>query len=245
MEFRIYRDNILWPGKNCFMLLLFALTCITGHAAIYKDSIPRDPAFQYATGGSISTDAGSGGMISLNLKLLDFMATTVDAHTNRIQWDVTGAEPATIYQVERSLDGKQFSVIASISAIDGQNTYYYIDDSVSASANWYRMVAVEKERVSSSIIVLVRYASTNYGLSLRPSATNAGSTTIFIGSSRNTTETLAVIDVSGRMLLRKSFAVSTGGNYIPLSLSGFTSGFYYFSITDDYGKQTVLPFQKL
>lgn len=82
---------------------------------------------------------------TLPLRLINFSATAVNA-CNRLQWQTAGEVNVREFKMEKSEDGITFFAIGVIpSAGAGNNSYQYMDCSVGAGSQFYRLKMIDQD----------------------------------------------------------------------------------------------------
>jgi parallel beta-helix repeat protein len=188
----------------------------------------------------------AGTIIPLADQLLGFTAASTGNHTVDLSWEVDVATEPVSFQVERSVNGTDFTVIGEVKAVNGQGSYQFVDPNVTGGVLYYRLwVALGSGGAMFSNIQVVRGAAINGRSSLRPSVGYQGVRTLYIAASRRETLGLNIVDVSGHMLAHRQVAVEAGDNYLLLDISGLGKGLYYVQLRGDDGVPAVLLLEKL
>jgi hypothetical protein len=199
-----------------------------------------------ATNADMGAYEGPGGSTSLAVQLLNFTAASGGSNVVSLNWDVDAASQAARYQVQKSGNGTDFSVIGTVNAAAGQISYQFTDENATGAVICYRLQIIQPDGSETfSLTVIVRKMQETGKLSLRPSVAGQGSTTLYIRAPQPTMVSLIIIDASGRVLSGRSVIVNQGDNYVPLDISGFARGAYYVYITGEGGFRTALSLEKL
>ena len=158
-----------------------------------------------------------------------------------VSWQVANQLNVNHYELEKSVDGKNFSFVASVPVnafISGD--YSAIDNDVLNGTNYYRIKEVDQNGgyIYSNIVLLVGNAG-NTAIKLFP---DPASDYVFISIPANTPITSALIfDAAGRNVLQKDdFTIS--GNEI--EVAKLPAGFYTVKIITADNKITNLSFVK-
>ncbi len=120
--------------------------------------------------GNINADMGAyegpGTYINLAIQLLNFTATPAGNNTVNLNWYVDDASQATAYNVQKSINGTNFSSIGTLDAIAGQTSYLFIDQNASGKLIYYRIqfINADGSQGFSSIAVVSKVQDSGGGL---------------------------------------------------------------------------------
>ena len=207
------------------------------------DAIRPDVA---ATNADMGAYEGPGGATTLAVQLLNFTAVAEGGNVVSLNWQVDAASQAAEYRVQKSGNGTDFPAIGTLNAVAGQSSYQFVDANATGTVIYYRLQIVQPDGSTAfSPTVVVRKTQEAANLSLRPSVSGQGSTTLYIGSPQRITVSLIITDASGRIMVRKSIVVEQGDNYLSLDISGFARGVYYLRVNGEDGYRKTLMLEKL
>ncbi len=169
-----------------------------------------------------------GGCIAAPIELIYFKAEK-DAPTRTVLSWVTGSETNNkLFQIERSLDAKNFEVIGTLNGMgntNGATSYSFADENTPYGLVYYRLVQFDFDgQFSMSDIVSVNSVS-SLSLGVAPNPfTNA--TDVIIRSNLNEKAHLKIIDLSGLTLFEEEYTANQ--NY---SIGGdLPSGVYFVQV---------------
>lgn len=181
----------------------------------------------------------------LPVELLDFGAEICEEKNVCLDW-VTATEVNNDYfQIERSVDGVNFSSIAKVKgAGTSMVTRFYSTKDVEPpqAIIYYRLKQVDfNGSFTYSNTVAVDLTSIRI-LSLYPNPAN-GNVNIQLGSAITTSGTVKIYDLTGRVVMSRAVVVPWGESTMELDVSNLSKGGYHFTIqTRD---QTLLQKQFL
>ncbi len=172
----------------------------------------------------------AGSSSSLPVKLLQFTARKTDNKQVQLNWATAQEVNSKIFEVERSVDGKQFTGIATVNA--GGNTHtlinYEVMDEQPARVNYYRLKQVDLDGT-------VTYSSVQYvmmdeiaGAKLYPVPAH---TTLTIEHT-NVLTNISISDISGRLLSTQSGFSTTA----IIDVSALETGVYVIEYADELGQ---------
>lgn len=149
-------------------------------------------------------------------------------------------DEGTLFEVQRSFDGNQFSAIAKVNTIQGISAYRYNDQSVPASHGniiYYRIKAFEPSGLEKyTAIKSIRFA-TESAVSLQAAPNPfTGQLNINYKAARKGTATIKIFNIEGQLQLVKNVQVSIGNNTITIPEgNNFKSGIYILNLNNENG----------
>lgn len=172
----------------------------------------------------------------LPLQILSFSGVR---STNAILLNWTAANEANLsnYTVERSFNGRDFSSVGNVTALNtAQRSYVFADKdaaAINASGNlYYRLKTTEKNgTVTYSTIIKIEPLSADSKISLYPNPVRGAVT--YVKMSGNITGSLrvSITDASGRICSVQTLQAN-GSNSLPLNVSSLANGLYNVKITN-------------
>lgn len=177
------------------------------------------------TGGNCIT-----GSCFLPVTLISFTGEATSSG-NELKWTSSEEVNFSVYLVERSVDGINFSEIASLSgsAEDGKgSSYSYLDHSVNSYSVYYRLKMVDKDNsIAYSKVVSVQKKEVVFSIYPNPCAAGA-----FLKLTiAETAETLVYLkDLSGKLISSLSYNGEYSGVSIP---SDIKAGVYIVQVVSE------------
>ena len=158
----------------------------------------------------------------------------------KIEWSALNELNISQYNIERSIDGKNFIAIGSVKALDNgqqKNVYSYTDFAPSTRDNFYRIKSVSKDGIGKyTDIVKVNFATSATAILVSP---NPVKDILHIERLSSSVKTISIIDAKGKLLQKVTTAKST----YSISTKQFAAGIYFLTI-DEENKTTTLKFIK-
>ncbi len=175
---------------------------------------------------------------ALPVSWIDFTDQYEAGGTVALNWSTTNEMSNDHYDIERSIDGKNFSHVASVYAIksvSGKGSYNYKDVTTPAGTVYYRIkqLDVTGKYSFSKVIVVTTDTRTNLW---RTFYTGSGIRVAIQTNVNNAT--IAIRDVSGKVLAQKSASNLTNGQTIDIPTTGYAKGLYLISISTEKGERT-------
>ncbi|HVU57315.1 MAG TPA: T9SS type A sorting domain-containing protein [Puia sp.] len=171
-----------------------------------------------------------------------------------LQWTTRGAiHEGDIFYVERSMDGSNFEVLASVTARDDQSIYTATDNTLAAPKQYYRIRTVTSAgNKVYSIIALANTGLTeeqpfsvypnpinpNGKLYIRLTDVSAGRTT---GITTGAMAHLSLLDATGRTVGMQDNALSQGDNVLSWRLPNLHPGVYFLRVVYPGGNPRYSP----
>jgi hypothetical protein len=154
----------------------------------------------------------------------------------KVGWTVAEEENVSHYQVEKSFDGRNFSLAGSVDfkqAISALNQYSYTDVVVNTDRIYYRIRQVDKDQhYTYSSIVMVK-ARPGKKIQAWP-VPAISEININITANRAQTTAIEILDMNGRKMLSRSIHLSSGNNGVSINQLGkFAKGTYFIKIFAD------------
>ncbi|MBS1739419.1 MAG: T9SS type A sorting domain-containing protein, partial [Bacteroidetes bacterium] len=173
-----------------------------------------------------SFSGGSGGFTGNNgplpIELLTFNG--IAQHENAsLSWE-TGVEQNTVgFDLERSLDGRNFTKVISLVALHGNapNHYAYIDQNVASlgSKLFYRLKLKDLNGLEGySSVLELRFGTPQFEVSILPNPTDG----IFIVKGSEHYTSLQIIDIHGRVLKEQTLGMVNA----KIDITSLASGVY-------------------
>ena len=170
----------------------------------------------------------------LPVKLSQFNAVNSDNKV-LLQWETATEKDFNYYAIERSEDGKNFSVIGQLDAnkIDETNkSYNFSDNSPLNGINYYRlaMVDLNGSKDYSKTVSAANKSKLTFSLKSLLISTRSANIKIELNSNDAQSINMLVADVSGRILLTNQIHLSRGNNIIDKKLPSVNTGIYFIKL---------------
>ncbi len=177
-----------------------------------------------------------GNLATLPLSLLSFNGREL-AGNAALEWKVSNETGILKYDVERSLDQSDFSVIGNVQAVnqpDNTYVYRYTDNKMpSAEYVFYRLKILDKNGDKKySEIVKIKRSNIGFDAFISPNPAPAGQIQLTINSSVAKNVTIAVYNTSGQQVYLQQQNISSGTGRQTLPLRSLSKGNYTLSVTD-------------
>ncbi len=168
------------------------------------------------------------------ITILNFNVKVSPQQTALLSWQTASEINAKEFVIERSIDGRVFSNIATVSAKGSNATYTFADLHPAKGINYYRLKMVDKdasytysELRNISIRQLMAYLAPN------PVIKN---TNAVLYLSANDATNISITDVNGRVIWE---SVTKNESSIILPLSAYLTGIYFISLRSENAHQVI------
>jgi len=147
----------------------------------------------------------------------------VDGNKTDLWWTTVSEKDIQHYNIEYSLDGKNFKYLSSVEANNAGN-YFYSNLKSLGNNVFYRLNVIERNGKStySNILLLKNYISVDVKIMPNP-ATN------YINIIGKDITTIELINEQGKIVFKQE---SVNSNSVSIPTTGYTKGSYFVRITD-------------
>ena len=159
---------------------------------------------------------------------------------NLLTWQVANELNLSHYELEKSIDGQNFSFLAKINA-DGKSNYSYTDDVSSFSGvTFYRLKSVDIDgHFNYSGIIKIQSITNSWLVTVNPNPV-VKNLKVNIESPVQDKGTLIIYDLSGRQLLKQNIQIAAGNNVLDINeFAKFAKGTYLLSVLANQQNQTI------
>lgn len=171
--------------------------------------------------------AGNNITLPVTFTSLSGRVTGGQAH---LTWNVAQEIDVDHYEVEESVNGRQFSPLTQIDAA-GRSSYQANDGQVWSGANFYRVKAVDIDgKLTYSKIIRLDNGSNDQNVQLYPNPTRGEINLALNGLSANTYR-LQVVNALGQAVYQQSLTHDGGNRSLPLNLNNLPAGIYQVQLS--------------
>lgn len=166
------------------------------------------------------------GVVILPIELIDFKAEALSSGYNRITWTTASETNSAYFELEKSLDGKIFTVASKTNAQGNSlqiNNYYVLDKNETNQVTYYRLKNVDLNGTFHySDIISVKNQATS-DLSLYPNPTKNGKFNIKLNA-KSEQQQIDILDQQGRVVISYDNLVD---NEVHVNLEQQQKGIYF------------------
>lgn len=182
-------------------------------------------------------------LVTLPVGLLSFSGYR-DGSRNQLRWTTTTEVNNKGFDVERSLDGVNYTSIGFVNslAVNGNSSvkldYAFTDNNVTGSRQYYRLRQVDFDNRSKlSNIVLLKSDKPNVitldGMFPNPAATVVN---LMLSSPVKDKVQMVVTDMNGRITMLRQLNVEMGSNTLPVNVGALAGGTYLVKMISSNGE---------
>jgi len=194
-----------------------------------SNSMNDNPSTSQTSPASPGLTLGSALAVALPVELSDFDAKAL-VKANQIEWTTQSERETKFFAIERSATGNSsWSEIGTVPAAGNSDVplYYSFMDNAPLQRSFYRLRTVDLNgAVQYSHIVEVVRKKGVYGIiNISPSPT-IGTTTVKYEAEGEQNLSFQVVDITGKIVMEKTFITTKGLNLIELNLAPLEAGVY-------------------
>jgi hypothetical protein len=180
----------------------------------------------------------------LPVELINFTATPIDNKYIQLSWSTATETDNSGFQIERSTDGSNYQ---ELGWVDGhgttatQNDYLYSDlTALPGVVYYYRLKQVDVDGHFAYSHIVSAELTGDKGFSLEAMYPNPANSQVSIGviSSINTTATVTMTDMLGRIVMKEDWPLSVGYNINEFDIRNVAQGTYLVSVHSEATKST-------
>jgi hypothetical protein len=171
----------------------------------------------------------------LPVKLIYFQGSRGIDKIN-LQWNVAQNESSDHFEIEKSYDGKNFTIIGSVAGTNktGSETYSFPEPTNDKEKIFYRLKMIDKNQKSEYSRILTFQPKSDFERKLTViNNPVSDKLTISFQSSADQKFDVNVYDITGKIRMKQSMNAYRGSNMVSLSLtSSFTTGTYIVELAN-------------
>jgi len=173
----------------------------------------------------------------LPIAWLSFTVMKSGKHVAELKWSTTDEVNDHHYEVERSVNGINFSIIATVSA-NGSQEYQYFDVTPLNGISYYRIKQVNKNgKYSYSPIEMINFDS-KILWQVYPNPVGNKNTMLYAYANLDKVQIL-LTDISGKKLYRNILNTVRAGQQILIPLQSLSWGVYLLKVASNEYSKTV------
>jgi len=160
----------------------------------------------------------------------------------KLNWNTVYEGPNAFFEIERSLDGKNFLVLNQIKGAGHNADYSWIDQSPLNGKSFYRLKIVELNKISYSRIIPIVNDQKQLITSIYADASQIH---LQVNSNRTGSGILTILNYSGSIVKKQSLNITSSNSGITVPISELAPGNYFLRITTSNGSTAVERFAKM
>lgn len=181
----------------------------------------------------------------LPIKLINFDVVKVNSNLSNLTWELAACcSSAARFEVEKSIDGRNFSLLTIVPGSETNRFYTFNDNRLYKGINYYRLKMVDVGGIVSYSKV-VAIINDNHGIvitSLSPNPVHSNAF-ITVSTGRSSLVDFKVYNMSGVLLKQWQSNIAEGNNIIDMNVAGLPAGMYSLFVSNK-SANSVSPFIK-
>ncbi|MBP6455212.1 MAG: T9SS type A sorting domain-containing protein [Chitinophagaceae bacterium] len=156
-----------------------------------------------------------------------------------LNWTTGNEENNKLFRIQRSADAKNYITIGTVNskALNGNSNldlhYNFEDNNPMLGNNYYRLEQEDIDgKINYSRSINLNWGAITSTISVYPNPVN-DVLNLDINCSKTNQTQVSILDMSGRIILRKESKCEVGLNNIKINLSHFSSGFYQVQVFEN------------
>jgi hypothetical protein len=176
--------------------------------------------------------SGPAGVLPVTLEY--FKAAQTD-NVNKLNWKVNCTSAKVTFEIERSDDGRSFSVIGTLSAdrLRCSQPFDIDDQHAPAGINYYRIKIIDENGkfYYSNIITLINKAVGFELGRISPNPVTNENAVLKVTSGEKTNTTISISDISGKISITQTAVLIPGINQVQLNTRNLAAGTYIVTVS--------------
>lgn len=163
-----------------------------------------------------------------------------------LKWRTEQQEANTIFEMQRSADGRIFEKIFTqvLPEASMASNYTGTDFTPLAGKNFYRLKITEAGKISYSNIINITAQGKTLSISRLYSPAGRSNLLAEINIQKSQYVNVAIINSNGAIMLTQKFYITQPGSLISLPIKGMAAAVYFLKIVTSDGSELVKPFTK-
>jgi hypothetical protein len=196
-------------------------------------------------GFTLSTDL-SYASNPLPITLISFDATKLSNTKSSLNWELAACcSSAAKFEMQRAGADKSFTTIGTVGGSETNKFYNYIDNGLKNGINYYRLKMIDADgKITYSRTVAVMNGVNGMLLTSLIPTVITNTSVLTVASSNQHKLDLIIVDMQGRVMMKRNYTITAGNTNIELQLNGLVSGVYQLTGISAEGKTNTLRFIK-
>lgn len=170
---------------------------------------------------------------------LNYFEGSCDNSTVSLDWEVSTSE-ITVYEVQKSLDGINFTTIGTTSSINNETSFKYIDRNPYIKQSYYRIMGSGIESDFYSETTSVRACDNTSNTYIFSPLSNSNIYVELTSKTEYSYNQFLLVDLSGKIVRQETLtATNKGNNQFIIDANGIATGIYSAVLISEDGEKTV------
>lgn len=173
----------------------------------------------------------------LPVELIDFSASCIENEQVELKWSTASEHNASHFEVEKSRDGENWTLIKTIPAIGNSTqltTYHCLDENPNSSTSYYRLTQTDIDGSVKKYDVISANCQqeSEFSSVLYPNPSN-GEFTIQLNNPTDGTYQIEILSVTGQLIQRSFNTITSSETTVIKSSDSLKSGTYFVRLLKD------------
>lgn len=228
---------------------LYAIAPGPANSTVFGGALTRTIDFDFSAASFTLTANDQDGyfvkysnMVPLSVSLLSFSAIPVNGKTVDVLWKAAWGAGNHYFEIERSMDGKEFTTIGRQSGCDNCNTaqqYKFTDNDPYRGTSYYRLKQVGYDaKVIYSTIARVNLSASHSDYAIYPNPAHSHISIVAVGDMSGIAD-IWINDITGKQMLLDRPSITKGAKNATINISHLPEGIYTMVIISLDGKASV------
>ena len=165
--------------------------------------------------------------VSLPIDLLSFNGSKGSGNTANLNWEISSNSTPERFEIMRSVNGRDFVYLGSVSAGKSQLRYSYTDQDLPVGTSYYRLRLVDIDgTVTFSKVIAVMNGQTGILLTAMVPTIVTNAARLDVTAAKKGSLQLIITDMYGRIIQRHSASIFPGSQPVNLDLQRLAAGAY-------------------
>ncbi len=176
---------------------------------------------------------------------LESFTVIVEHQIAILKWAIGMPGDADHFEIDKSIDGKNFLQIGEVTASPYQTEYEFNQKTIEPGTVYFQIRIIEKTgRSLSSRIVRVDTENNGWSIHVNPTIIQSGTANLKVSAPEATKLNITISSSNGITVRRFQWSVIAGENMVSLNLSGLANGIYQLVAWDDKKRLLITRFIK-
>ncbi|MEI9911668.1 MAG: T9SS type A sorting domain-containing protein [Bacteroidota bacterium] len=180
----------------------------------------------------------------LPIHLISFDAVKLSSATSSVAWELAACCSSTAkFEIQRAEKSRNFITIRTMAGSETNRFYNYTDNDLQSGINYYRLKMTDADGTItySRTVAVMNGVNGLLFTSLIPTLVTT-TASLTIASSAAQKMDIVIVDMQGRVMMKRNYMIAAGNTNIELSLGGLPAGAYQLLGISAEGKTNTIRF---
>ncbi|HTN47439.1 MAG TPA: GEVED domain-containing protein [Flavipsychrobacter sp.] len=162
------------------------------------------------------------------------ISATNEGNSNRIDWKTFSEDAGDLLILERSLDGRRYTTLETISCKGEARAYTQWDHEAAQGVNYYRLRLASEGDVTYSNVAMATVGAKGFAIVAYPNPV-LNTLNVEVSGDKGNHSRIMVMDIAGKIMIAQQLT----GNMAQVDMTGMAPGFYMLKYTDNRYSKTI------